>query len=227
MIEVNLLPEERRKKQERFKKIDLSGIDLKNIPIVKVAAGVFAVLIIIQTLLFFIGLYGRVHFASLEKKYIDISPKKKEADALKFQIDNITKKVKAIDELMVNRFSWARKLNALSESMTQGVWLTEIHYDEKIIDRVVTPPAPQKIKGKAEELVKPVTEKIAAKYLIMSGYALNTNGEGTALIGKFIKTLKANDNFYSDFSDIQLGSIKRDKMEDQEVMSFKITCLFK
>ncbi len=227
MIEVNLLPEERRKKQERFKKIDLSGIDLKNIPVVKVAAAAFAVLVIIQALLFFIGLYSKSHYASLEKRYLEILPKKKEADALKFQIDNITKKVKAIDELMVNRFSWARKLNALSDSMTQGIWLTEIHYDEKIIERVVVPNVAPKNKQKAEEPAKPVTEKVVVKYLIMSGYSLNTNGEGTALIGKFIKTLKENGNFYSDFSDIQLGSIKRDKMEDWEVMSFKITCLFK
>ncbi|MFA6079190.1 MAG: hypothetical protein WC779_05535 [Candidatus Omnitrophota bacterium] len=223
MIEVNLLPDDRRKKQERFKKIDLSGIDLKNIPIVKVAAAAFTVLVIIQALLFLIGIYSKSHLASLEKRYNQVLPEKKVADALKFQIDNITKKVKAIDELMVNRFSWARKLNALSDSMTQGVWLTEIHYDEKIVDRTITPANT----SKSKEPVKPVTEKVAVKYLIMSGYALNTNGEGTALIGKFIKTLKTNNDFYSDFSDIQLGSIKRDKMEDQEVMSFKITCLFK
>ncbi len=51
--------------------------------------------------------------------------------------------------------------------------------------------------------------------------------EGTASIGKFIKSLKDNNSFFSDFSDIDLGSIKRDKVNDQEVMSFKITCFFK
>jgi hypothetical protein len=51
--------------------------------------------------------------------------------------------------------------------------------------------------------------------------------EGTALIGRFIDKLKNNLSFYSDFSDIELGSIKREQSSGQEIMTFKITCLFK
>jgi hypothetical protein len=70
-------------------------------------------------------------------------------------------------------------------------------------------------------------EKSLLRYLIISGYASRLGEEDTALIGKFMKALKENPSFYSDFSDIELGTIKRDKIEDQEVMGFKITCLFK
>ena len=51
--------------------------------------------------------------------------------------------------------------------------------------------------------------------------------EGTALIGRFIEKLKENASFYSDFSDIELGSIKREQTGNQEMMTFKMTCLFK
>ena len=68
---------------------------------------------------------------------------------------------------------------------------------------------------------------MVSKYLIISGFASTVGEEGTALIGKFIKGLKDNSSFYSDFSYIELGAIKRDRIEDQEVMSFRLTCLFK
>jgi len=228
MIEINLLPEERRKKQSLFKGIDISNLNLENIPILRFIYMIFGSLLIIQFVLFLIGSYSRYNYTSLDKRYNEILPKKKESDALKAQIEVINKKVNAIDELMVNRFIWGKKLNELSDSMTSGVWLTELSYDEKAIERPVESTSKLlKNKPEGEQQAKPRMETIVSRYLILTGYATNSGNEGTASVGKFIQTLKDNAAFYSDFASIELGTIKGDKFDDQEVMNFKITCLFK
>lgn len=219
MIEINLLPEELKKSQPKLRKADLSKLNLQNIPVIKIAIASIAVLISVHFLLFAIGMYAKFSIASLSKNDEKISPKKKEAETLKRQREMINKKVSAIDELMVKRFSWARKLNDLSDSVTPGIWLRNISYEEKIIQ-----PAGGKEK---KELLKSSAPKPMLKYLMMSGYASSMGEQGAALVGKFMKSLKENRDFYADFSDIQLGSIRSDKIEDQEVMSFTITCLLK
>ena len=137
----------------------------------------------------------------------------------------MSKKVAAIDELMVKRSSWARKLNDLSDSITPGIWLTQLEYDEKLVERPKAPPSG--VKPKDNQDAKPRLEKVLERYLIISGAASNSGEEGTALIGRLIKNMKENQLFYSDFSDIELGSIKREQASGQEIMTFKITCLFK
>lgn len=224
MIEINLLPEEFKKKESRFKQIDLSGFSLENLPVIKLAGAFFGVIALITIALFLIGLYSKSNLTSLTARYERILPLKKDADTLKSQVDMINKKVRAIDELMVKRFGWSKKLSDLSDSVTPGIWLTDLTYDEKMTERQIQPD-PKAANAKT----KPRTgaEMAMARCLIISGYASGMSEEGTSLIGKFIKSLNDNRDFYSDFSDIELGSIKRDKIDDQEVMSFKITCFFK
>ncbi len=238
MIEINLLPEEQQKKEQHtakvglskldFSKIDLSKIDLRALPLARIGVAILGTLIVIQVILFLIGIYVKFNLYTMERRYKDILPKKNEAEQMKAQIATINKKVSAIDELMVKRFSWAKKLNDLSESMTPGIWLTELSYTEKVIERPVVLTLKAEAKAKPNTTSsKTVIEKSLATYLVISGYATSLGEDGTAAVGKFIKNLKDNRDFYTDFNDIELGAIKREKIEDQEVMSFKITCLFR
>ena len=216
MIEINLLPEERRKKQEHFHATDLLSLKkLQNIPVKTLILLTVGIFMAIQMVLSMAMFFSKLGYASVNKKYAVISPKKKIADELKSQADIMKRKVAAIDELMVNRFGWSRKLNDLSDCMIPGIWLTQLEYDEKMGERTTQSSGKEK-----------VLEKTVLRYLIISGYALNSGGEGTAVVGKFIKTLKSNSSFYSDFKEIELGSIKGEKLDDQDVMNFKITCLF-
>lgn len=232
MIEINLIPEELKKKEPKFKKIDLSSISLdkvdivKKLPLINIGIGALAVLIAFHLVMFLVGTNSKASINALSKKNQSLMPKKKEADALKNEVSLINKKTSAIDGLMVKRLSWARKLNALSESVTPGIWLTGLSYDEKVGDKLVQ--VAKTSDGKSKRgASRSVAEKVFYRYLILSGYASSMGEQGTALIGKFIKSLKDNGDFYSDFSDIKLDSIKADKFMDQEVMNFKITCLFK
>jgi hypothetical protein len=208
MIEINLLPEEAKKKKRSPAKIDVSAIKMPDLPIVSIAGWTIGAVLIVQLILFAIGGVGATTLKSLSREYKGILPKKQETEKLKIQVDIMNKKVGAINELMVKRFSWEKKLNSLSDSMTPGIWLTELQYDEKPVE-------PSK------------TDSALSRYLILSGAASSMGEEGTALIGRFIKSLKDDPAFYSDFSGIELDTIKREKTKDQEIMTFKITCLFK
>jgi len=231
MIEINLLPEELKKKEPKFKKFGLSAINLdsvniKKIPLVKIGIVAIAVLAAFHLALFLVGIDSKASLNSLSKKNRALSPKKAEADSLKNELDLINKKVTAIDGLMVKRFGWAKKLNSLSDAVTPGIWLAELSYDEKVGDKLVA--VARTSNGKSKKgLTRSVAEKVVFRYLILSGYASSMGEQGTALIGKFIKSLKDSSQFYSDFSEITLDSIRSDKFQDQEVMNFKITCLFK
>ncbi len=237
MIEINLLPEELRKKKkvQRFKPADLSSVDLSNfnlksirtlvkeIPALRWALISVGALIAFHMLLFTTGIYAKIRVHSLAKKYDVMLPQKKEADDLRAQSESITRKVTAINGLMVKRFSWARKLSDLSDSMAPGVWLSELSLESKMTERAAQ--SNDKSSG-SKNRKGAATEKILVTYLVMSGYTSQMGESGAALVGKFIKSLKDNPNFYSDFSDITLVSIKSDKFDTQEVMNFKITCPF-
>lgn len=239
MIEINLLPEELKKKESHFKKIDMSSLtqnlNLQKLPVIPIAIGIVAVFIIIHAVLFFVGRYNMTTIASLTKKSSALLTNKKEAEIMQAEVDSINKRANAIDALMVKRFSWSHLLNALSDSVASGIWFYELSYEERMAERTV--PAVRNeavsmpIKGKpmmAQQAPSaPTTEKVLTGYLVLSGYASSMGEGGTALVGKFIKGLKDNPELYSNFSNIELGSIKSDKVADQEVMNFRVTCSFK
>jgi len=222
MIEINLLPEDLRKKESTLKKIDIASVVLSNLSFAKFAVIVCAVLLVIHSSLFVLGLAGKAKLSSLTKEDNILGDDEKKALALKLSADIMNRKKTAIDELMVKRFEWAKKLNDLSDSMTAGIWLSNLSYDEKSVEITGNGARPAGDSGKPK-----ADGKRAMKCMVISGYASSRGEEGTASIGKFIKSLKDDAGFYGDFSGIELGSIKRDKIEGQDVMNFKITCLFK
>jgi hypothetical protein len=222
MIEINLIPEESRKKKRPTTKIDVSAMSVPSLPIISIAAWAAGVILILQLALFGLGIMIGGNYKALNAEHKSIMPKKQETEKLKVQVSDMDKKVAAIDELMVKRFSWEKKLNALNNSMIPGIWLTELQYDEKLLEA----PKP-KASGKRAKDKKAPTEESMSRYLVLSGAASGKGEEGTALIGRFMRSLRDNSEFYSDFSEIELGTIKREKTDDWEIMTFKITCFFK
>jgi len=225
MLEINLLPEELKKSRRAAPKIDTKNVNLEKLPLLNIALIAAGIFVAVQIAVFGLGILGDAALRSLDKKYKDILPAKTEADKLSAQASIMSNKVKAIDELMVKRFSWAKKLGSLNDAVTPGIWLTQLEYDEKLVERPRAG-ASNAQKGR-ESQGKPAMEKILQRYLVISGAASSMGEEGTALIGRFIKSLKDNESFYSGFSDIELGNIRREQVSGQEIMNFKITCLFK
>lgn len=228
MIKINLLPEDLRKEEFSLKQMGLSlpgaGKLARNTGI-----GIAAALVIAHLALFLAKTTNSGTVKELSAKVNSLLPQKNEYTALKDEVSLSNRKAQAIDDLMANRFSWAGKLNELSDSIIPGIWLTGLTYEEtqSEVAFVGMPSMPGASPLDKKEAMKPQVRKTALRYLIMSGYASSMGEQGTSLVGKFIKSMKDNSAFSSDFGDIKLESIKSDKVQEQEVMSFKITCSFK
>ncbi len=222
MIEINLLPDELRKKESVLSKVDVAAVVLKNVDLAKFAVITCVVLAAAHGILFGIGLYGKARLSFVSKEQGLLGGMVKEAMELKAKADVMSKKKASIDQLMVRSFGWAKKLNDLSDSMTAGIWLSELSCEENGADGSGG-------HGGAASGAKKAREEggRSIESLVLSGYASSDVEEGTASIGRFIKSLKDNAGFYGDFSDIELGSIKRGRIDDRDVMNFRIICLFK
>jgi len=224
MIEINLLPENLRKKER--KKMDLPEIYFLPLAIYSLIG-----LVIIHLFFGAVILWKRGSVGRMTKKIEKLEPQKKEYLELKSAVDKATLKQNSINQLMVNRLMWSKKLNDLSDSMIPGVWLTKLYLERKNEQDAAGKGKKKSLKLSLDQLQQPkqAPEKKSkvVSYLCLEGYASSLFGEEASIIAKFITSLKNNNDFYKDFSDIRLDSIQRKTIKDVEVMSFKIFCYFK
>lgn len=209
LIEINLLPSELRPR----KKISISMPHINLLPVI-----IWAVLSLffIQLILVAVVRYQKHELDKYNKRWLDMTSSNAKLTELKTEIKDVTEKVGKIEGLFKRRFLWARKLNQLSDVLSEGIWLEEISLDIKSETRA----PPVNVKG-----AKP--KKVLSYSLVMKGSAVSREEEETAVIGKFMKTLKEDKSFFSDFQDIELGSIQSDKLGERDIMHFTITCRFK
>ena len=222
MIELNLLPQEfRRKKRKK--------IELPKLPIIPFAVVIFGILIVLQVSLMGITLMLKSREARLEKRWEEIRPKKIELDKLKKEIGDINKQSDAINELMKERVLWSKILNEISSSITPNIWLTAISYDEKAEKRPVKKTA-KKVPAKSarkKSKTKETYETYAVRTLLISGNAAGRGEEAPAYIARFINALKKDKTFSVYFEDIEPVSMKKMQVAGEEVMDFTLSCTFK
>ncbi|MBU4375893.1 MAG: hypothetical protein KKD29_00260 [Candidatus Omnitrophica bacterium] len=217
MIEINLLPHEIKRKRRK--------IELPDISFLPVLAGFLGVIIIIHL---FVGLMVAMKaktFKGLERKWQSVLPNKEEADNIKAELTSTRTKIDTIDKLIETRRSWAVRLNDISDSMIPGVWLNKLWLEKRVIIQEASSAKINSGEGAAKAAKEP--KKTIIRTLHLNGSVIAGGGEETAVIGKFIRSLKDNKNFMPDFSDIESASIQRTKLKDAEVMDFELICYFK
>lgn len=125
MIEINLLPEELRKKQKV--KLDFLKNYSKNI-----IKPVILIFISIHILLILLVAIDSVMLKHFTKSFIEIEPQKKQIDEVKGELQ----KYKNLEELFLRlskqRLSIAPKLNIISDSLPHGIWLYELSFSKEI-----------------------------------------------------------------------------------------------
>jgi len=221
MIELNLLPQEFRKKKRK-------KIELPKLPIIPLAATIFGILVILQISLMAIIFLLKGQEGRLAKRWEELRPKKIELDKLKKEIGDINKQASAIDELMKERVLWARILNEISSSITPNIWLTSLSYEEKTEKKPVKEDA-KKVRRASRKKTKAsqAYETYQVGTLLVSGNAAGRGEEAPAYIARFINALKKNKNFAAQFQEIEPISMKKMKVAGEEVMDFTLSCTFK
>ena len=218
MIELNLLPQELRKKKRK-------KIELPEIPIIPIAIGFVGILVVIQFLLLGITFLCNTQVARLDKEWQNLAPKKSELDVIKRKISNTDEKIKAIEDLIEKSTSWSRLLNELSNSLTANIWLNELSYDERA-DQEATKSGKKAESKDAKKVSSSKGKQGRTGILRLSGSAAGRGEEATTYIARFITSLKDNEDFFEDFEDIELISIKKGSIAGQDVMDFIIVCKF-
>ncbi len=216
MIEINLLPQEAKRKRRK--------ITLPDISFLPVVAGLLGVIIIIHLLLGLTVAMKARTLKHLEKRWQAILSEKEKADKFKTELTGMRSKIDAIDKLVETRHSWAKRLNNISDAMIPGVWLNKLWLEKRLI---IQEPAAKADTGEASSKTAKEQKKVIIRTLHLNGSVIASGGEETATIGKFIRSLKDNKDFFLDFSDIESASIQRTKLKDEEIMDFELICYFK
>jgi len=192
MIEINLLPEELRKKRsEPAFNLNIDAEKLKFLAIGG-AAGILILIVIMLSLGSFI-MKSRIN--SLLAKEKNFSDRLSRADAVNKEITVLKAKMIVLGQITNRKFLWAEKLNQLSDLVLPGIWFTHVYTDSE-------------------------------NRLIIEGSVISKSEEAMAFVGKFMKSVKDDRQFFRDFKNIKLESVQRKNKEERDMVDFKIALYF-
>ena len=126
MIEINLLPEElRKKKTEPSFNLNIGAEKLKFL----IGGGAIGLLIFI-VMVFSLGSFIRgAQIKKLLARENNFSGKLSQVDSVNKEITVLKSKMATLDQLTKRKFLWAEKLNQLSDLTLPGIWFTHIYTD--------------------------------------------------------------------------------------------------
>lgn len=178
----------------KYRKRNIQLPDLSEIKAIPIIIGVFSFLIGVYLILSIILAVKTGALNRLNNEWQGMTGEKQHVDEIKKEIKYFKGKADLIDKLVGGRMLWAKKLNQLSDLIPDGIWLENLELGSRKDQQV----------------------------LILKGNVFSRSKEETALTGDFIKSLRDNREFFADFSDIELESIKRHKLGETEVMEFNL-----
>lgn len=209
MPQINLLSSSYSKKKKKDKPLKIPRAELSKISssFLPVSYAAIIVLSSIWLILSFVVLKERKELANLEKKERALSASPQEINQLILKKDSLNKKIVLLDKLSSRNFFWSDKLRQIAEFIPDGVWLREISLDRKIL--------------KVEDSKK--------KEVSLPLYLLNIKGGAFAykiqdainLIGQFNNSLKQDEQFTKDFSNVKLETVAKSTIAKTDIMNFE------
>ena len=201
MIEINLLPKELRKKRRQE--------TVPTIPVMPIAAGLVAFVIIFHFLLISINYIKNGTLKRLEKKWTEMQPQKKATDKIAQETTELEKRVNAVKKIAKPELNWTRLLSGLNQAIIPGIWLSSMNLDYK--------GKPYNPKNPSDHPTK----------LVLVGYAEGKSEVATTSVARFINSLKRNQDFFGYFDEIELENMRSQAVSGEETMLFHLSCDFK
>lgn len=133
MIDINLVPPNLRKKSKG--QSFLGGFHLPLEVIIGIGGGLVALLILFHVFLLFTNIGKMIAYKNLKKQEEQIKPQKDVVEAVVKELRMLQSNKESIVRVTggVDRVSWSQKLNILSDSLPQGVWLRRVALSEKVL----------------------------------------------------------------------------------------------
>jgi hypothetical protein len=193
MIDINLVPANLRKKENRG-----SGF-LKSIDLPKEILFGLGSLFILVVMVIHVGLLSNylakvTELSSLKGQWQKMLPDKKSMDAINEDLKEVKNQLTVIKDVNSQKaVVWSQKLNILSDMMPKGMWFNRLVWDSS--------------KG----------------MLFIEGSSYSKAHDEISIVGGFVSALKKDENFAKDFASIELNSVNRIKKGSTEVADYKIT----
>ncbi len=133
MIEINLVPSNLRKKENRGTEA-LTTIGLPKEVLFGMGGVFIAILILIHLVLF--GMWGGklVQYMMYKIAWQKMLPAKKNIDSINEERKELRDKMATITDITSkNAILWSQKLNILSDSIPKGIWLTKITWNNTVL----------------------------------------------------------------------------------------------
>lgn len=126
MIEINLLPEElRKKKSEPAFNLNIASEKVRFLAI----GGAAGILVLIVITLFLISFIRDAQINRLLAKERNFSDRLSKIDSVNKEITVLKTKMGTLDQLTNRKFLWAEKINQLSDLVLPGIWFTRVYTD--------------------------------------------------------------------------------------------------
>ncbi len=119
MIEINLLPTGKKKKERRVPAISSKAI-------MYACVGLAALLVSIHLLLGALVLIKKGQLNNLNNQWPQFEADKTKLDTLRKDLSALESNVRTIEKLTTKRISWSKKLELLSDIIPSGIWLTDL-----------------------------------------------------------------------------------------------------
>jgi hypothetical protein len=127
MIEINLLPDQMRKKKKSYPKLNLEMDKLKFI-IGGAAAGLLILSVVLPSAASHIRKKQVLNLILTEQK---IMAQKTDVEGINKDVSFMKGRLAVLNEITKRDFLWAEKMNGLSESVLPGIWFTRIYTDSE------------------------------------------------------------------------------------------------
>lgn len=201
MITINLLPPQLRLDKGLFRFTGEFAL----------SAGIGSGFILLVLLLVLTAIVG-IQEAALkgaERELTGLDASWQETKQLKNSIRLLQGKVSMAEELLSHSLLWSKKMNEIGDLIQPGLWLTKIELQKRSVT------------GSSGDVL---TEDVL---FLIQGRVYSKEGGETAIIGKYIKALKGDENFSRDFGDIRLENIRSHQLGGVPVAEFMLECPLK
>lgn len=192
MIEINLVPENLRKKR-RAQAAAVAGPTV-GLPkeVILGMLGAFTALLIVLLLVFQGFIAMQIHKRNnLKKEHESIAGEKKNVDTVMKEMKDLKERAKTLESVAgAKPVRWSEKLNNLSDSLPRSIWLTKV--------------------------------ALEGKYLIVEGSAVSKTKSEISDVHVLIGKLRSSKTFMTNLNNLELDVIKARNVDGLPIADFTI-----
>ncbi|MCG2711543.1 MAG: hypothetical protein L6416_04365 [Candidatus Omnitrophica bacterium] len=202
MIEINLLPEAYKAKNEEKQ---------QHIPVNLILLSINAILLAIFFIITAMNVGRGITLHAFDTRLKGLAPEQQKIISIQNKTVNLKVNNALFSPFVTNRFLWSKKLNLLSDLILPGIWLRQLSLEKEA----------------AAQAQASAAAAQRNRFMKLEATAVSVTHDEMGVIGNFVRNLKLNKEFSQHFRGVELEGVLRREIATVEVMDFTLICLFK